>query len=513
MVDNIKVFWKAHPLRSILFIGIIIRLIAAIFSTGFIMHDDHFLIIEPAASWANGGDYNRWLPWNQDKAIPSPEGHSLFYPGLHFIFFYLAKGLGIVDPKVQMLLIRLIHAVFSLATIFLSFKITEKLSSQKSAIIVGLAIAVGWAFPFFSVRNLVEFFCIPFFMYGLWLFVKHDFKDNYKIFLLIGITFGIAFSVRLQIASFLVGFGFSLLIMQKWRGIISIIFGFGLGAFLTQGVLDLILWDQPFAELIEYVKYNSGDAKYQYGGTWSWYKYLLVLSFFSVPILGIFWLFGNVFSFKKHFWLAIPLLVFILFHTLFPNQQERFIFPVLPIYIILGVIGWQDFLIKSKFWIKRKVTWKRVRTAGWIINIIILVGASTYSTKQAKVESAYYFYDKSGKNEKLVILQEDSFGEDDKYVGRATAFPKFYAGNIKLATFQVNSKKDREKWENSDLEPEYILLHGPKKIVRRLDYFTKKFPQLEIVKTCYASQVDRLLHYLNPKNKNEQVIIIKTNLK
>jgi len=49
--------------KTILISALIIRLIAAIFSQGYGMHDDHFLIVEASASWVDGFDYNHWLPW------------------------------------------------------------------------------------------------------------------------------------------------------------------------------------------------------------------------------------------------------------------------------------------------------------------------------------------------------------------------------------------------------------------------------------------------------------------
>ena len=209
-------------------------------------------------------------------------------------------------------------------------------------------------------------------------------------------------------AVFYLGFGFCLLLMKKWKGSISLIIGFGVGAFFTQGIIDYFIWDKPFAELIEYIRYNNSDAKYDYGGTWQWYKYLLVLCFFVIPIVGLFWLWGVVLSAKKYFWLSVPLVLFIVFHTLYPNQQERFIFPMIPVFVILGVIGWEKFRGQNQFWIKRQKLWKGINGTAWTINFLILILMSTYATKQAKVNSAHHFY--QGKAEiPLIILQEEFF--------------------------------------------------------------------------------------------------------
>ena len=64
--------------KTILFAALIMRLIAAIFSQGYGMHDDHFLIIEASSSWVDGYDYNGWLPWSEGNR-GRPEGHSFSY--------------------------------------------------------------------------------------------------------------------------------------------------------------------------------------------------------------------------------------------------------------------------------------------------------------------------------------------------------------------------------------------------------------------------------------------------
>ena len=75
-------------LKTILVFAFIFRMIAAIFSEGYGMHDDHFLIVEASASWVDGFDYNHWLPWSPENQ-GVPEGHSFTYVGLNFFFFAL----------------------------------------------------------------------------------------------------------------------------------------------------------------------------------------------------------------------------------------------------------------------------------------------------------------------------------------------------------------------------------------------------------------------------------------
>ena len=165
------------------------------------MHDDHFLVIEASASWAHGYDYNHWLPWSP-LSDGKPEGHSFTYVGLNYFYFVLMKAIGIVDPKVLMLINRLVHAAFSLLIVNFGFKITQKLGSRELAVKVGWILALLWVLPFLSVRNLVEIVCIPFMMWGVWLVLKGDLKRR---FFYAGILLGVAVSIRYQVAVFALG--------------------------------------------------------------------------------------------------------------------------------------------------------------------------------------------------------------------------------------------------------------------------------------------------------------------
>ena len=121
---------KFHSYKFILFAAIVVRLIAVIFSQGYGMHDDHFLVIEASASWADGFDYNNWLPWSKGN-LGAPEGHSFTYVGLNYIYFVFMKWIGVADPKIMMFFNRLILAFASLVVCWFGMKITEKLSNKK----------------------------------------------------------------------------------------------------------------------------------------------------------------------------------------------------------------------------------------------------------------------------------------------------------------------------------------------------------------------------------------------
>jgi hypothetical protein len=203
-------------LKTILIVAFLVRLISVIFAEGYGMHDDHYLIIEAAGSWVDGYDYNHWLPWTEGN-LGVPEGHSFTYVGINYLLISGIKSIGISDPKIIMLIIRLIHAVFSLLIIRYAFKITEKLSTKAIASTVGWILALLWVMPFLSVRNLVEVTSIPFLMASMWFVIR----DNKKTTLFYaGLLIGMAISFRYQIAVFAVGMGIYFILKMQWEKLI-----------------------------------------------------------------------------------------------------------------------------------------------------------------------------------------------------------------------------------------------------------------------------------------------------
>ena len=151
---------QRDPLTWITVIAAVPRLVAAVFSGGYFAHDDHFLVIEAAQSWVAGADYNAWLPWNQ-HGIPHPTGHMLVYPGLHFLLLRSWDWLGFDDPALKMVLVRVLHAAWSLITVRVGYRIIRRLAGAQAALHGGLWLALFWFAPFLSVRNLVEMVSAP----------------------------------------------------------------------------------------------------------------------------------------------------------------------------------------------------------------------------------------------------------------------------------------------------------------------------------------------------------------
>jgi len=500
MKESIKQLWDKHPLSLIVIVGLFFRALAVIFSKGYGMFDDHFLVIEASQSWVDGYDYNNWLP---SSGAQSPDGHSLFYSGIHFLIFKYLKWRGLMDPQGKMYVIRALHAIWSMLVVIYGYKITEFYAGKKVARQAGMILSILWCVPMLAVRNLVEVVCVPPLMIATWMLINPATKDKLKTYAWVGIWSAIAFNIRFQSLFFIGGFGLVFLFQKQWKQFLVFAISFSLGVFSVQGLVDMWIWHKPFAELMEYVRYNSANATTYTNGPW--FQYFEVLAGVILPPVGLFCIFGFARSWKKYPILFWPSLFFFAFHSSFPNKQERFIYPVIPFVIVLGCIGWSEFVATSKYWQNHKKLLVGCWTFFWILNCIPLPVLSTTYSKKSRVDAMTYL---STRNDLHGLMVEESYRDD------FTMPPLFYVGHWDVHVVGITKKHtmyrayEEYKGDPRDkIHPNYIIFFGKENFDKRLADFQKMFPDNHYVATITPSLVDAIATFLNPINKNQTTYI------
>lgn len=487
-----KFDWKTF--KWILLAGLVVRLIAAIFSQGYGMFDDHFLIIDPAASWVHGYDNDYWLPWSE-YSKGTPKGHSYSYIGLNFIYFWLMDFMGVTDPKSLMLINRLLHALFSMITVWFGIKIVWKLAGEQQAKIVGWLLALLWVLPFVSVRNLVEVTASPFLVMGVWYLIR---ERKAVDFLVAGLLVGLSVSFRYQVGIFAVGLAAVYFFRFQWKSFALFCLGVLLMFSFTQGLIDFLIWGYPFAEFIQYTLYNASDGT-QYMPNSNYFMYFFVLmGCFLVP-LGLVLMVGFFRSWKKYAIIFVPTFLFLIFHTIYPNRQERFILTILPFFTILGVLGYQLFK-ETKF---KERLFRVSMIAFWVLNIPFLLFAMTTYSKKSRIESAYALFPYRDQP-KLVLLEGSSSG-------RVSPVAKFYTGDWELQSIE---RRDTIMEMSTEEERfvDYIFFHDDKEIDQRIERYRKLYPKMTKMTECEPGLIDALVHKANPINANEYIEIWRTNI-
>jgi hypothetical protein len=491
---------KYTPLQQLLIIGLLIRLVSVFFSKGFGWHDDHFLIIESSQNWADGFD-NSWLPSKSDPSR-GPQGHSFFYVGIHYYIFKFFHFIGVVDPQVKMFFIRLLHALWSLLIIKYAYKIAEQYSTKKVAWYVGIFMTLYWFMPFMSVRNLVEFVCVPPILIAIYQLNKKDL--NWKNFLYAGLWLGIAFSIRFQSVFISFGVGLALLLLRtSFKNLVVLTLSFFAVVLLTQGVVDYMIWKRPFAEFMSYVDYNIANAGVY--GSDVWHMYFDLILGLLIPPLSFVLFAGYFYSWKKTALIFWPVLLYLAFHTYFPNKQERFVMTILPLIVISGTIGM--FMLWDKY--KQKINLKLFRVSKVFVitlNLILLPILSSSYSKRHRVEAMYYLYTKNDSNNFII---EDSNKESDFllpalfYYGK---WPSVYGIN---KTNTADSALVYYNAQDAKTKPTYMVFWQAENIEARVDSVKKRFPHLTYETTIDPSLIDKTLYWLNPYNDNQTAYIYR----
>jgi hypothetical protein len=491
MVNSLKRFWQEHPLASIILLALIPRLVAVIFSKGYGMHDDHFGPIEQPFMIMN--DISYWI------TRTTPHGHSIVYPSIHYILFRGFEAIGILDPQAKMYIVRFLHALYSLLIVSFGYKIAEVLSNRETAKKAGLVLALFWAFPFLSVRNLIEMVCIPPLMAGFYyaLISKNNAIRNAFI---AGLWFGLAFVFRYQTLSITGTLGLVFLFRKEFKQVGLLAAGFLVTAIGIQGSADIFAWGYPFASFREYMLYNATHGNDYTTGPWYNYS-LLVLGAF-IPPMSFFLLFGFFRNWRRTLLILLPVMVFFISHSLFPNKQERFIFPVIPIILTLSIVGWERFVKESAFWSRHRIALKSLWIWFWVLNFILLISFSTYYSKKSRVEAMYALY---GKQITGIVMVGGTLG--------ITLPPMFYTGVYPVPIYLMNNDEQltqiKATLDTVHILPNYAVFFGLEDIDYRVRHIEASLGlKLKFEKRIEASFLDDVFYRLNPRNNKNQTIYV-----
>ncbi len=499
---QIRKYWDDQPLMLIMVLAILFRLLAAIFAKGWGMFDDHYIVIESAQSWVDGHDYNNWLP--DSPGNTGPTGHNLFYPMVNFLFFTLMKLIHIRDPQVKMLFMRTSLAAWSLVTVFYGYRITETLGGKKPARLAGILLALFWFMPWMSVRNLVEMVCVPFIILGFWVITKPGNKEKQVLnWFVSGLFLGLATDIRFQAVFFPLGLGLWLLFTGRFKFLLSLAAGSLLTFSLVQGGIDFIIWGKPFIEIYSYATLCLNEIN-DYINL-PWYNYFLVIGGMLIPPVSIFLFWGFLRKWKQYFYIFFPTLLFFAFHCWVPNKQERFIIPMIPLFIIIGSIGWMEFRERSVYWGKHLTLLRSCWIFFWVINsIILLVFTFTYS-KRSMAESMNYL----SKYQGIGFMTAIDDGNNPEM------FPKFYLGQWPVMSNEKNGDRSLDSIMVYSLKggrssaPRFVLFTGDKSIEPMVVKTRKYLPFLVYETTIEPGFIDRLVHWMNPINRNKTVYIYR----
>lgn len=394
---NKKIFNKIFsslPLVAIIIGSLIVRVIAAGESQGFVHPDEVFQAIE-MVHFRIFGEFGtgQTIPWEYDLNKAYGGARSWFFVFILVAVYRIAMFFGITDPLSLIFVARLFLASFSIVSVIVSYFFGKEIFNKRIGLLSAFLVGFWWFFPFWSSRTMTDSISTDLIFLSIFLAYKalKNETSSKRRFLLAfssGIFTGLSFMIRFPSA--LMGIPIILVLwakpireliinfIRRIRNFITRVSknpreefletkfsanmtkelaiggGFIIGSFfmvLMQGLLDLFTWGSFLHSPINFFKYNIVEGLSAMHGSSPWYTYFAGFftdfAYYFVPLLLMFFIFG--FSYKRKIKTKIMILSIIMFWIVvfssLAHKEFRFIMTILPLCMIMVAAGIQRVVV------------------------------------------------------------------------------------------------------------------------------------------------------------------------
>jgi len=472
----IQTSFQKHFVFALVF-GVLFRAIASYFIFGYTFADDFMDWIVPSYLVSEGLPYDFF-----NFRMPN----QLY---LMSWFFDFTKILGFGDNPISQ--IRVFYFLISLISLLAFwgarfFYLAYQKENPLFGILVLYLIAIHCIMPFISTRALTETISFPLVFLGFGMAEYGRIKQFHKWFIFGVFLIGLAAIFRFQVGLFFVGYAFCFLFKKEYKHLLYF-FGAGVLLLCVQVLSEWAYGRYPFETLINYIKINELSGLSQIRGAKPWYVYItaillacfLPLVFFTKDRLMLLW--------KKQFFIVIPVVFFVLMHSLIDHKEERFMIPVLPlVFALLAYIWSKEFLNKNVI---------RFFTMPFLVlNFILLFIVNTNNTQAGTVEPYVDLYKLANRS----VIYQINFFNLPKYYLRGD----YHIRHLETKKFEI-SDVERLFRENKSEKNIYLIGRG-KNILNGFQSFQKQqFSHFSCGKIRnYSSLLDRIVFSINPK-RNE----------
>lgn len=480
-------------LKLIVVFGIILYLVTAIKSDGFLHGDEHFQIVEFADAKL-GKLSTSELPWEFETGL-----RSTIQPTIAFCIFKTLDFIGYSNPYGQVAVLRILTALLAFFSIFYLIKtVIQGKLIRNQLLFVFCSISLAFL-PYLNVRFSSETWAGLLFLLPIAQLLRKD--SNAINPHLIGVFLGLSFLFRYQVGFMILGLLLWMIFIKKsdfkfiLKTILSILTIVGVGI-----LIDSWFYGEFTVSLWNYFKLNLLDGKASSFGTSPWNYYLLeTIRIFGTPlgaalmaIVG-----GFLFVFRKNpiTWVIIP---FILVHFLIPHKEYRFLFPIvnlIPLMVFLlleKLFSWQ----KTKEKIGFKYLAQTTLAILLVFNLLFVIALSTESAGIGQTEISQFI--RNNYSDKSVNLVNTKWANPYKPWG--AKLTRYYDDNV-TSTEVENLDNNLHKANSINLLVlrEIDIKNGPIKM-DELDLY-----KAQVVKESYNSFTKTLGRWFGVYNLNNNL--------
>lgn len=482
-----------------LLLGGALRLLAAIFSQGFLASDDHHVVITAADQIASGA------------GLPATYARSALLPGTIAAIMTVGRTLGIHDPGIEMLLVRLVQAAYSLLVVYFVYRLLasrpDPLSRSgegglqlRGAVIGSMLAAAFFAMPVTSVHQLEESVCQVPLLAAFWWWQRGATVVSHRSSVLGGLAAGAALGIALILRFPLIGLvaAFVVIGLLQPRPISTklALLGGLLLVIVLQGYSNALInheWWYSFKARLGPMLHPQQMALesegYPHSPPW---HYLLTLLAALIPPASVLLLAAAVKGGAARPFLlpGVGALAFLVSHSLIANKQERFLLPILPVLFILIVAGLPWLASRLGRWY-RPMWWYF-----WAVNTVLLLAVTFSFSKKDRVAPLVYVYRRHDATGVLIAQFDQSFTVPDYYLGRPRPL------------MTILRRPDEAVDTGSRIN--YVVLYSDTPDIDRAVLANTLGRNLILLKTITPSLTDRIAHAINPRHNKARTARIYT---
>jgi len=463
-------FWIA------LICGLALRVLCAIFVYGPQALDDYKHGVWPAYQFFAG----------QPMDLPDYRSHLLIW--ILAAFIRVGSWIGLTSALAQVRMMYLGLGLVSTLGLWGTFLFVKSFRSKVFGATALYLVALFPLMPFISTRAFGEAVAMSFVMLGFGILESARRTGNRKLWVWIAgfASLGVAVLFRFHVGLLFLSYGLILIYLRCWPGVM----GGVIAGFLTLGaewLVDFLSGKVAFGTLIAYLAANEGGAA-QYGVS-PWYNtWLFVIALTLAPFSFIFWKKLKP-LWRQHWPWLVPLLVYVLAHSLVPHKEERFLYPIVG--IELWALAWV--WAASAYMKPARVMYSRVMIG---LSIPLLLIVCFVNTQEGEIEPPAY--SEANFHDVVYLDYKSLFGQ---------SLIRFYflrpPSELKeIEADGLTANKIDEVLEGSGHHRAVVLLTsepGARAELHALEGIRTVDSQCHNMRTS-GSVIDRLLYKMNPKH-------------
>ena len=113
--------------------------------------------------------------------LPPTYARSALFPGVIAGIMTVTRGVGIHDPGVEMLIVRLLQALYSLLVVYFVYRLLERELGESSALFGGFLVAAFFVMPVTAVHQLEESVCQVPLLAACWWWRRSESAIGYRL--------------------------------------------------------------------------------------------------------------------------------------------------------------------------------------------------------------------------------------------------------------------------------------------------------------------------------------------